>query len=255
MANEKIGKDSGLGPFQLGGRCEEVGPELGCLHESRHTSTGNAALTLLPGERAQLQPKGAWRMRLSCQPEPPSLTLEVEEAPASVPMPELVNILALMTAAAELVEDNPQVQAHLARGRVRHRARWVPRTVAGFAVLALGLGVWLHGTSGPEYLEPSSPIVDHQGPSQLDAPDWINAEEPQTTSITYPLPKEPFRNQTKAPCRAKAGQVEINGGCWVELAQRPPCAETQAEYQGKCYLPVGKDQSRPPQSVDPEDSK
>ncbi|MFL5358213.1 hypothetical protein [Archangium sp.] len=251
MANEKTEKDSGLGPFQLGGRCEEVGPELGCLHESRHTSTGNAALTLLPGERAQLQPKGAWRMRLSCQPEPPSLTLEVEEAPASVPMPELVNILALMTAAAELVEDNPHVQAHLARGRVRHRARWIPHAVAGFAVLALGLGIWMRAANRPEHLVPSSPIVAAQDSVQLDAPKLINTEDSQTASINYPLPKAPFRNQAKAPCKAKLDEVEINGGCWVELARRPPCTEDQAEYQGKCYLPVSKDRGHLPQSVQP----
>lgn len=34
------------------------------------------------------------------------------------------------------------------------------------------------------------------------------------------------------------GEVEINGGCWVELARRPPCYGKQAEYRGKCYLPV-----------------
>ncbi|PTL80363.1 hypothetical protein DAT35_30495 [Vitiosangium sp. GDMCC 1.1324] len=251
MANEKDGKDEGLEPLQLGRRYEEVGPELGCLHETRDAHTGRATLTLFPDERTGWKPEGPWRMRLSCQQEPPSVTLAVEQAPTPLSVPELVNILTLMTAAVELVEDNPQVQAHLARGRVRQQARWLPGAVAGFAVLALALGVWIHGASGPKHLDPSPASVDFRGPSQANAPDWINAEDSQTTSINYPLPKEPFRNQAKAPCRTKAGQVEINGGCWVALEQKPPCAETQAEYQGKCYLPVGKDQSRPPQSVEP----
>jgi len=45
----------------------------------------------------------------------------------------------------------------------------------------------------------------------------------------------------------------INGGCWVEVAKNPPCYEDQAEYQGKCYLPVSKTprQQREPQSIHP----
>lgn len=251
MADETAGKDGGPGPFQLGRQCEEVGPELGSLHESRHVESGRPALTLLPGDRVEWQPEGEWHMRLSCRPEPPSVTLEVEQAPASVQVPELMDILVLMTAAVERVEDSSQVRAHLAGGRVRPWARWIPRAVAGFAVLMLGLGVWLYGARGPESLAPISSRVASQGPSPVDAPDFINAADSQTTGIAYPLPKEPFRSQAKVPCRADAGQVEINGGCWVALEQRPPCAKTQAEYQGKCYLPVSKGQDRLPQSVDP----
>lgn len=44
--------------------------------------------------------------------------------------------------------------------------------------------------------------------------------------------------------------VPINGGCWGTLERRPPCHEEQAEYQGKCYLPVAA-KSRVPQSVKP----
>ncbi len=49
-------------------------------------------------------------------------------------------------------------------------------------------------------------------------------------------------------------EVEIHGGCWVELAKRPPCYENQAEYGGKCYLPVSarsRDKKREPQSLQP----
>ena len=160
-----------------------------------------------------------------------------------------------MTSAVELVEDNPRVRAHLAGGRARRWGRWVPRAVAGFAVLALGLGVWMHAASGPKHVEPLSPSVDAQGSVQLDAPKLINTEDSQTASINYPLPKAPFRNQAKAPCKAKLDEVEINGGCWVELARRPPCTEDQAEYQGKCYLPVSKDRGHLPQSVQPDTAR
>jgi hypothetical protein len=251
VANEKTGKDGGTGPFQLGRSYEEVGPELGCLHEARHVGTGRAALTLLPGERVDWKPEGPWRVRLSCEPEVPSVTLEVEQAPASAQVMELTNLLVLMTAAVERVEDNAQVQAHLARGRVRPWTRWGPRAVVGLAVLALGLGVWLHGASTPEHLAPTSPGVESTNPSPSEAPDLISAEASQTTPISYPLPPQPFRNQAKAPCKTKVGEVELNGGCWVELAQRPPCYENRAEYQGKCYLPVSKERGGLPQSVQP----
>jgi len=251
VANEKTGKDGGPGPFQLGRRCEEVGPELGSLYEARHAGTGRAALTLLPGERVEWQPEGAWRMRLSCQPESPAVTLEVEQAPASASVPELVDILVLMTAALERVEDNARVGAHLAGGRVSPWRRWGPRAIAGFAVLALSLGFWLHGASGPEHLEPTSPGLASQGPSPTDAPDWVDMEDSQTRGIAYPLPAVPFRNQAKPPCRTETDAVEINGGCWMPLERRPPCAATHAEYQGKCYMPISKGGGRLPQSVQP----
>ncbi|WP_257463592.1 hypothetical protein [Archangium lipolyticum] len=251
MANEKKGRDGGTGPFQLGRSYDEVGPELGSLHEARHEGTGRAALTLLPTERVEWRPEGPWRVRLSCEPEHPSVTLEVEQAPASAQVTELADILVLMTAAVERVEDNPRVQAHLARGRVSPRERWGPRAVAGLAVLALGLGVWPHLASGPEQQEPIAIVADTESALPGNAPDLINADASQVSAITYPLPSKPFQNQAKAPCKTKVGEVEINGGCWVELAQRPPCYENRAEYQGKCYLPVSKDRGGLPQSVQP----
>jgi hypothetical protein len=51
----------------------------------------------------------------------------------------------------------------------------------------------------------------------------------------------------------RKGEVELNGGCWVALEKRPPCYDDQAEYQGKCYLPVSARSRKPrePQSLQP----
>ncbi|WP_395819369.1 hypothetical protein [Archangium minus] len=76
-------------------------------------------------------------------------------------------------------------------------------------------------------------------------PPLVQTGDSSAADITYPLPAKPFGNQAKAPCKPKKGEVEINGGCWVELAKRPPCYDDQAEYQGKCYLPVAE--RRPPE--------
>lgn len=251
MTNEKTGKDGRTGQFQLGHAFEEVGPGLGSLHEARRADTGSPALTLLPGDRVEWQPAGEWRMQLSCQPEAPSVTLEVVQAPASARMTEMADILVLMTSAIEHVENNPRVLAHLTGARERPRARWGLRAIAGLAVLALGLGVWIHGTSVPESLTPSSPGAEAPRPSQIDAPEVFTSNDSQSAQPAYPLPSEPFRNQAKGPCRTEADEVEINGGCWMELARRPPCAVTQAEYKGKCYMPVSKDRGRLPQSAQP----
>jgi hypothetical protein len=75
VADEKTGKNGGPRPFHLGRRYEEVGPGLGSLYEERHADTGRAALMLFPGDWVEWQPEGEWRMRLSCQPELPSVTL------------------------------------------------------------------------------------------------------------------------------------------------------------------------------------
>ncbi len=71
--------------------------------------------------------------------------------------------------------------------------------------------------------------------------------------LAYPLPAQPFSDQAKAPCNPKKGQVDINGGCWVKLARNPPCYEDQAEYQGKCYLPVSARSQKPrePRTLQP----
>jgi hypothetical protein len=87
--------------------------------------------------------------------------------------------------------------------------------------------------------------------AEINAPRLANVDESYEGPIAYPLPSKPFKDQAAAPCRPKAGEVEINGGCWVELAWRPPCTELQAEFQGKCYLPTSKKQDREPRSSHP----
>jgi hypothetical protein len=248
MADEERGKDSGEGPFLLGRSYAEVGPDLGRLYEARHGWTGRAALTLLPGGGVDWRPEGVWEVRVYCRPTTSSMSLAVVRAPISAQVSELTNVFVQMTAALTRVEDSSKAQAHIARGTVRPWGRWASCAAAGAAVLA---GVWIHGSSASGQSELTSWDVAWKRPSQLDAPTLTNTDEPQAKSIAYPLPYEPFRNQAKAPCRSALGEVEINGGCWVTLEQRPPCTAIQAEYQGKCYMPVSKDRGRTPQSTQP----
>ena len=257
-ADEMIGTDSRWGPFELGKRYVEVEPGLGGLHEAWHVRTGKAALVLLPGEGVEWQFQGRWQVRLSVQPELPSLALQVEEAPGSARARELADLLVLMTAAIQRVEDSPRMRSFLDAEPVPHPDRneagaghagrsWPVGALAGVAALLLGLGVWLHVERAPR----SSALLGARG-----ALFWADAfygsaeQSADHQSVAYSLPTRPFRNQTTAPCNTRRGEVAINTGCWIALKQRPPCLDDQAEYQGECYLPILKAE-RPPQAAQP----
>ncbi|EPX56552.1 hypothetical protein D187_007894 [Cystobacter fuscus DSM 2262] len=253
MANETSGKGGGRGPFERGGAYDEVGPELGRLHEAWDVETGKAVLQLLPTERVDWRPEGPWRVSLLCEPEPVAVTVRVEEAPASMPVSELADLLVLTSAAVTRVEDSERLRAHLASGQLPPRPAGGQR--AGHAAasrtgLLLGLSVWLlsslPGSPAPHAREAATETFSRQ-----EAPTFVDLSESELVVPSYPLPKEPFLNQMTAPCPRRKVVVEINGGCWVTLEQKPPCDDTDAaEYQGKCYMPVGK-RKKLPQSVGP----
>ncbi|WNG17308.1 hypothetical protein [Cystobacter fuscus] len=253
MANETSGKGGGRGPFERGGAYDEVGPELGSLHEAWDVETGKAVLQLLPTERVEWRPEGPWRVSLLCEPEPVTVTVRVEEAPASLPVVELADLLVLTSAAVTRVQDSARFRAHLASGQLPSRPAGNQRTghaVASWKGLMLGLGVWLLASLS-ERPAPHGREAAPETSSRQDAPSFVDVAESEPKALAYPMPKEPFRNQMAAPCPGRKTIVEINGGCWVTLEQKPPCDDTDAaEYQGKCYMPVGKPR-RLPQSVEP----
>ena len=254
MADEKRGH--GRVPFQLGRRYKEVGPDLGRLYEAWQVGTGLPGVVLIPSKRMNWQPEGLWLFEMSCQRGPVTIEMVLGQAPPSVHVPELMNVLAMMKAAIERVENNPRLRAHFARGPLFPQEPWTPRVhperrprklhaTATGPLLLLLLGVWLRDTNRTEHLE----ALFSERTLPTDAPALIGAEESQAKIPAYPLPPKPFRNQAMAPCKTR-GEIAINGGCWMELAQRPPCYENQAEYQGKCYMPVAKE-NRLPQSAEP----
>jgi hypothetical protein len=245
VANEKSGEDRKLGPFRLGRRYDEVGPDLGRLYEARHAATGRPALTLLPGERVEWTPEGDWAVSLFYERDSASVSLRVDEAPASARASELADLLVLTDAAVRRVEDNPRLSEHLASGPRPWRTRLVP-VLAG---VSLALGVWLHATSDSRRQPLAAPVMVSETPSEGKAPLLSDSEPPVPQTLAYPLPSKPFRDQAAAPCKPQVDEVEINGGCWLAVKRNPPCLDVQAEYQGTCYLPVSKHRGRPPQSA------
>ncbi|MCY1073283.1 hypothetical protein [Archangium lansingense] len=266
MADEPPFKGGKLGPFHLGRRYKhkDVGAGLGRLYEAHNVHTGNAALVLMPDRHADWEPTEDWRLSASSHVSPPYVALEVEQAPASGRLPALSELLDLLASAVERVEQKAEARAHLTREPIGLLRRWRGRSLRwlrsrrglvtmGLATVALGMGLWLGFTGLDRGLEPEPGAVHGVGAeaaARLHSPASVGTDGQSMAAIAYPMPGGPFRDQAKAPCRPKHGEVEINGGCWVELAKRPPCFETQAEYQGKCYLPVSA-ATRKPQSILP----
>ncbi|WNG29901.1 hypothetical protein F0U62_42250 [Cystobacter fuscus] len=247
MADEKSGKGGGPGPFELG-RCHEVDSLLGHLYEARNVATGTPALTLIPRDDVEWQPGGACRMTLSYEPERDSVTVDVEQAPTSVRTSELTNLLVLMSAAFKRVEDDGEVDAHLASGPVRRqgprdsRVRRVgpSRTwlaAAGVAVLVVGLGVW-------SLLGPHAPEPRRADDTPGESPFFADGQDLALAVIAYPMPEAPFKEQRKPPC-LEGTETEIRGGCWIQHKLDAPCPRNTAEYQGKCFIPVKKPEPLP----------
>ncbi|WNG24477.1 hypothetical protein F0U62_10955 [Cystobacter fuscus] len=252
MANEKRGGGSGWGPFERGGSYNEVDPSLGSLHDAWDVETGRAVLQLLPTDRVEWQPEGSWRISLFCKPHPAAVTVRVEEAPGSMPVSELADILVLTTAAVTRVEDSPRLRAHLSSGLSpppSNSRRSMGCTGANRTGLSLGLSVWLlvsfSGSPSPLGRGEPAGSFSREGGSA-----FVDLAELNPSVLAYPMPEKPFRDQAVPPCKRNRSVVEINGGCWVELSQTPPCDSDTAEYQGKCYMPGAKPKKLP-QSVEP----
>jgi hypothetical protein len=258
MADKEPWMGGRLGAFHLGRRYKDLGADLGRVYEAHDVHSGAPAVVVMPGQKTGWEPTEAWCVRVSSHVAPPHVALKVEQAPATGRLPELSDMLDLMTSAVERLEKKEEVRAHLTRqpigpwrrwtGRARRllRSRWT--MAASLATVAVGVALWLR---------PPAPRTEHptvqagNDATHASVPAWslLDGGGAVPPVIAFPMPDKPIANQAKPPCRPQRGEVEINGGCWGLLEKRPPCEET-AEYKGRCYLPVGE-RSRPPQAIEP----
>lgn len=265
MADEKRGR---LGPYRLGRQHQSwtLG-ELGQLYEAHNVHTGAAALVLVPGVQLQhWKPEEDWTVRTTIRASPPYVALEVEQAPAKGDMVWVAGMLHVLNRAVERMEWSEETRRHFL---TREPPGWLMRWIEGARRLlverGLGLGIavvlvlllvvahW-QATIESQRGEPHEAVeVAVPAEEESPAPKLVDTVEVGPAVIAYPLPAKPFSDQAKAPCLPKKGEVEISGGCWVELAKRPPCYDDQAEYRGKCYLPVSARSRKPrePQSISP----
>jgi hypothetical protein len=243
-----------LGPYRITRRHRGIGGGLGRLYEARNEETGNAALVLTPAPDGDLRPEEDWQVRASSSVAPPYLALEVERAPVDGQAPELTWMLDLWATALVRVDERPDAQSHLTGGSVkpqRHpsiQPRWRGARLGLAALLVLGVALWPLSTAQWRGEQPDSPLT---GDTVRDNPLFFGSNELQATQpLAFPLPSKPFEGQRKPPCDPERAEVEINGGCWMELARRAPCPKGAAEYQGKCYGAV-KAEPPLPRSIQP----
>jgi hypothetical protein len=223
-----------LGPYRVIRRLRGIGGGLGRLYEARNEETGNAALVLMPAPDGDLRPEEKWQVHASSSVTPPYISLEVKHAPVDGQAVELTWMIDLWATALVRVDERPDAQAHLTGGavqpqrRLSTRARWWGAGLGLASLLALGVALWPLSTAR------------RQGEQSLgESPTFINSsEESGARPLAFPMPNGPLEGQRKPPCDAERAEVEIRGGCWVEIARRAPCPKGSAEYQGKCYVAV-----------------
>lgn len=259
-----------LGPFKLIKRYTHRRlvpgiPEVGRVYEARHVLTERPALVVIPGERGPLEPQEEWRVRVRGQAFPPYVSLEVEKAPDSGHLYQLRGMLELLGAAIAglAYKDEEEARAHLTskrlgfleamRGDRRFRLAVMGSVVLLVSVVSVHLFLRFHVAEREEDIpDVGSEVLVHEA-AESSAAVLANEAAVGAGPIAYPLPLKPFSNQAKAPCVPNEGEVEINGGCWIALEKRPPCHDKQAEYGGKCYLPVAASSrnTREPRAVEP----
>jgi hypothetical protein len=267
MADTKRGKVRRLGPFRLGrahGNDDVLEfTRLGPLYEARNERTGAAAVVLVPGPHMDWKPTEDWTVRATCKAASSYVALEVEQGPVRSGLNDLSSLLDLLTLVSLRMKYMEPVRRHLTSGarpqkrKVETQRRVWPVVAYGLAVgiatlvLFLGVESWRANTGAPNGTRPVLAGVAEQAVVESQAASLVARLDEGASGIAYPLPDKPFSNQAKAPC--EEGEVQLSGGCWVELAKRPPCLKKQAEYQGKCYLPVsaGARMPREPQSLHP----
>ena len=99
--------------WKLGASYPELGQGLGCLHETHHPDTGAPGLVLTSDGRVDWGLEDSWRVSLSCQSDPATVKVLVEEAPAEGEVTALANMFVLVSGAVTRVEDDPRLREHL----------------------------------------------------------------------------------------------------------------------------------------------
>jgi serine/threonine protein kinase len=197
---------------------------------------------------------------LAKEPEARGTAREVAEAAES----------AAERARPEANSEPPAVEAAAVPVRVRTEPRvasWESRfrlgvIIGGFSLFFTAI-VW---RSPPPPAEQPS-VAQVEAPEVESAPDGgtrglgenaltarVDSQEISIAPETLPaeFPTRPLPGQRRPPCR-RAGEVVINGGCWVPLITiKPPCdGDDEHEWQGSCYRPA-RDRSRTPTSKHPQ---
>ena len=232
-AEEMEEKPEQLGPYQLREQVQQSTRGQGELYRATHETSGATALVLkLPAEQGQAPLKELRVSLISSSASSGYIAMQVEQTPWSR-APDRQSVESLVFT-FEGVREAVRRMARAVPEPYEHRLPWRPGlgVASAAAVCALLLGLVrlapvFRPPSGPKpvtsappapmsHEEPTAPGVTVEATASADAPALLQTTRPNPSAITYPLPAKPFRNQAKAPCLPKKGEVEINGGCCAE---------------------------------------
>jgi hypothetical protein len=262
-------KPEQVGPYQFQEQVPQAARGQEELYRATHETSGATALVLKLNAEQDSAALKDWRVSLiSSSASTGYIAMQVEQTPWSR-APDRQSVESLVFT-FESVREAVRRMARAVPENYESRPRWrlwlgvaSAAAVCALLVALVCLAPKSRPPNGPEPLASAPPalgaqdkqIAAYRGAEGADAPlnatTLVQTEDLNSSGITYPLPAKPFGNQAKAPCKPRKGEVEINGGCWVELAKRPPCYDDQAEYQGKCYLPVAERPKPEPSAIQP----
>ncbi|WP_434384027.1 hypothetical protein [Melittangium boletus] len=243
MSDSSEWKGGRIGPYEIGGRRQDLPEDAGEIHEGRHVETGAPVLALRPGPGMTWRPRSSWEV-LTTQVLQPDLLIVHPRWPSGAQAPSFHELsLAYIHIAGALALLDQQREGSsfgaLTPGPVRAPRRAVRWGLAG-AVLAAGLALLLW----PRVAERVE--KDHVPGESIF---FADGQDLSVAGIAYKMPDKPFKEQRKPPC-LKETEVEVLGGCWILHTKTAPCPPSTAEYQGKCYFPVRKPDPAP-NSVQP----
>ena len=244
-----------LGPYHVSKRYRDVGANLGRIYEAHNVETGACALVLTPGRGDAWRPETTWTVRATGGAVPPFLALEVEHGPTKdSTLHELTLMLHRLVGALAHIEDRADARAHLTREPLprqprllKTRRRWLLAAAGGMAVAGLTLALLILRPRPPEPLQTAR--ASGMAEVALEEEFTFVDRHGTTPFIGRPMPDGPLKGQQRPPC-IQGAEVEIRGGCWVQMKQDAPCPKTTAEYEGKCYVPV-REKTPEPRSFQP----
>jgi hypothetical protein len=230
-----------VGPYTVLRKLRGLADGVGRMYAACHTGTGIPALLVVPKGKGHFHPAGDWQLRACASTSPAYLALEMEQAPSAAPVKQLAAGLDALTCALEGLEDNPEAAEHLATLRSVRATRTGRARTPYWAALACGvllatLVLVLRTDSVPPPQEPPAEAL------ALPVPLPAEPKASVLTGTVGPtarddMPKQPFKGQKLAPCDTPL-EVEMLGGCWVEISAKSPCPQKAYEHKGRCYLPA-----------------
>jgi serine/threonine-protein kinase len=213
---------------------------LWAANKERSSRAWRTSLALPPGGPAPMSQDEVEEHRLSMQ-QAERRALEARKQEKE----ELSQEQALEELSATIQELGAKANAAEAMAAAHRRLKRIA-LAAGPLLLCLALvsvwKEWLSPALQPEARQGTPELKQQTGASSVGeqaATEFLSAPEPLPThaGITSEMPQGPRPGQRTPPC--KRPQIEINGGCWIRVAdEAPPCVESTYEWKKRCYFPV-----------------